>query len=199
MARGGIRWGAGRPGWRLIGEHCRRIDARVWHRAGTLREGYSGSWIWHRGGEHTGSIGYSIEGACAVLRYSADGAAITERVGLERTPCHLGGSRTWFRCPRCAARVAVLYMRGGRFACRGCQRVAYASQSEDACGRSWRKQSKIEARLGDYWRRPKGMHYATHERLLAAIGECVSIRDRLLVAFAARHGLIDWSDAQSPR
>jgi hypothetical protein len=188
MARGGMRCGAGRPGWHLISEHCRRIDVRAWHHAGTLREGYSGSWSWHRGSEHSGSIGYAIEGGCAVLRYNADGVAIIERVTLEKTPCHFGGARTWFRCPRCASRVAVLYMRGARFACRSCQRVAYASQSEDACGRVWRKQSKIEARLGEHWQRPKGMHRRTHERLMQRVFECEGVRDRALHAFVERMG-----------
>ena len=190
MARGGMRWGAGRPGWHLIGEHCRRIDVRAWHRAGTLHEGYSGSWSWHRGGEHTGSIGYSIEGACAVLRYVADGVTITERVTLERTPCHFGGARRWFRCPRCASRVAVLYMRAGRFACRHCQTVAYASQSEDSIARGWRKQSRVEARLADYWRRPKGMHRRTHERLMQCILECEGTRERALCAFVEKMGAL---------
>lgn len=183
MAKGGMRWGAGRPGWRLIAEHCRRIDVRAWRSAGTLRDGYSGSWSWHRGVEHTGSIGYAIEGAWAVLRYNADSVAITERVGLEKTSCHFGGSRTWFRCPRCASRVAVLYMRSARFACRCCQRVAYASQSEDACGRSWRKQSRAEARLGENWRRPKGMHHATYAHLMAVIFDCEETREIELARF----------------
>jgi hypothetical protein len=192
MAKGGVRFSAGRPGWHLIGEHCRRIDVRAWHRAGTLHEGYSGSWSWHCGGEHTGTIGYSIESACALLRYSADGVTIAEHVALERTPCHFGGSRTWFRCPRCAVRVAVLYMSGARFACRGCQRVAYASQSEDACDRAWRKQSKIEARLGEHGARPKGMHHATHQRLLAAGQSCEVIRDRELFEFMERAALLGY-------
>lgn len=190
MARGGMRWGAGRPGSRLIGENCRRVDVRAWHRAGTLHEGYSGSWSWHRGSEHSGSIGYSIERACAVLRYAADGVAITERVTLAKTPCHFGGSRTWFRCPRCAARVAVLYMSGARFACRHCQHVAYASQSEDPIGRGWRKQSRIEARLGEHWRRPKGMHRSTHERLMQTIFDCAEDRERTLAAFVERMGML---------
>jgi hypothetical protein len=186
MAKGGMRWGAGRPGWHLIGEHCRRIDVRAWHRAGTLREGYRGSWSWHRGGEQTGSIGYSIEGACAVLRYAADGVGITERVTLEETPCHFGGSRTWFRCPRCTSRVAVLYMRGARCACRSCQRVAYASQSEDACARSWRRQARLEARLSQQWQRPKGMHNRTRTRLLEAIYACEQVREAALANYLGR-------------
>jgi len=33
--------------------------------------------------------------------------------------------------PRCARRVAVLYLRGGYFGCRLCKRVGYSSQSDD--------------------------------------------------------------------
>lgn len=191
MSRGGWRWGAGRPGWHLIAEHCPRIDVRLWQRHGTLHDGYSGSWSWHCGGEPAGSIAYSVEAATVVLRYSANGVPITERVPLEQTPCSFGGSRPWFRCPRCAARVAVLYLRASRFACRGCQRVAYASQSEDACDRTWRKQAKIEVRLGEHWQRPKGMHEATHRQLLDVIFRCEEERDREIAALAVRCGLLD--------
>ena len=52
----------------------------------------------------------------------------------------------------------------GHFACRHCQRIAYASQSDDAMGRAWRKQAKIEEKPGPNWTRPKGMHDATRER-----------------------------------
>ncbi len=57
-------------------------------------------------------------------------------------------------------------MRWGRFACRKCQKVAYSSQSEDPCACTWRAQSKIENRLGEYWKRPKGMRTSTHARLV---------------------------------
>lgn len=187
--RGGWRWGAGRPGWHVIGEHCMRIDVRLWHRGGTLRDGYSGTWSWSRGGEPSGSIGYAVGGGTVTLDYCADGVPVTERVVLDRTPCTYGGSRPWFRCPRCTARVALLYLRASRFACRACQRVAYASQSEDACGRAWRRQAKLEARLRE---RPKRMHRKTRERLLVAIFECEEARDRELAAYMGRYGLVDW-------
>lgn len=176
MAKGGTRYGAGRPGWRLKAEHVQRIDVRRWHRAGTLRAGYAGTWAWHVGDEPAGSIGYSAQEGGVTLQYSCDGNATTQRIVLDRTRCHFGGSRSWFVCPRCSARVAVLYLRGGRFACRRCQRVSYASQSEDHCARTWRKQARLEARLGKHWRRPKGMHRATHERLLDVIMACEDAR-----------------------
>jgi hypothetical protein len=88
-------------------------------------------------------------------------------------------------------RVAVLFLRAGRFACRQCQRIAYASQSDDAMGRAWRKQATIEAVLGPNWTQPKGMHHATRERLLAVIWDCEERRDvalaQSLSAMMGRH------------
>jgi len=80
----------------------------------------------------------------------------------------------------------VLYLRGG-FACRHCSRVVYASQSEDALGRLWRKQEKAEAKLGENWQRPKGMHRTTYERVLNRILDCEGRRDDALCEFALRH------------
>ena len=77
-------------------------------------------------------------------------------------------------------------MRAGRFACRHCQRVAYSSQSEDVLQRTWLKQRKLEARLGEDWQqRPKGMRHATYERLLDRLHDCEVQRD---MAFCERAG-----------
>ena len=91
--------------------------------------------------------------------------------------------RPWFVCPVRGERVAGLFLRAGRFACRQCQRIAYASQSEDALGRGWRLQSKLESKLGAGWARPKGMHHATRERLVSAIVDCEQRRDDALASF----------------
>lgn len=186
MAKGGMRWGAGRPGRRLKAEHCCRIDVREWHRRGTLHTGYVGGWHWHVGDEPAGSIGYRVSDGRVTLDYSFDGMVIAEHIQLDHTACNYGGSRPWFRCPACARRVAVLYMRGRRFACRTCQQVAYTSQSEDACARSWRRQAKLERRLGPHWKRPKGMHRRTRERLMAEIFECEGIREDAFESYLAR-------------
>ena len=77
----------------------------------------------------------------------------------------------------------MLYLRAGRFACRHCQRIAYASQSGDVCDRTWRKQAKAEAKLGPNWTRPKGMHATTRERLLSIIRECEERRDVALTGY----------------
>lgn len=167
MGTGGRRWGAGRPALHIKAEQCNSLDIRRWKRRGYLHDGTSGTWRWtDSDGGDRGSICYRIEAHAAVLTYSVVGAPVVERIGLDNTACTFGGSRSWFNCPRFYSRVAKLFMRGSRFACRRCYRIAYASQSEDACARTWRKQAKLEARLGDDWARPKGMHRSTHERLL---------------------------------
>ena len=111
---------------------------------------------------------------------------VIERVSIAHTPCPYGGSRPWFHCTRCPRRVAVLYLRQGVFACRHCQRVAYSSQSDDALDRMWRKQAKIEARLGDNWRRPKGMRQCTYQRLIGTLNDCEVRRENAFAAFASR-------------
>lgn len=191
MSRGGSRWGAGRPGTRVKAEYLQRVDVREWARRGRLNGAGSFSWSWHRGGEPSGSIGVWVDSSHALtLRYGftekGEQRTVAQKVDLTCTPCPFGGSRQWFVCPCCARRVALLYLRSGRFACRQCQRVAHASQSEDALARLWRKQSKIEARLGDYWRRPKGMRRRTHARLLTVVLECDRLRDEALETLIGR-------------
>jgi hypothetical protein len=184
--RGGSRWGAGRPGRHLKAEQCLRIDVRVWHRAGSLRQGYRGSWSWSRDGEPAGSIGYSVEANAVRLSYSSDDLPIRQVVQLEHSPCHFGGTRTWFRCPSCFGRSAVLYFRHRCFSCRRCQRLVYSCQSEDWIARTWRRQRKLEAKLNDGWNRPKGMHSRTREHIVDAIIQCEELREHGLAQFLER-------------
>lgn len=184
-----MRCGAGRPAWHVKAEHCKSLDVRRWQREGVLRDGYTGGWRWtdSYSGEETGSIGYRVSmncGALAVtLNYRANEQSISDAVRIERTRCNFGGSRVWFQCPRCYRRAAKLFLRGARFACRHCQRLVYASQSEDAIGRTWRRQAKLEGHLGPNWTRPKGMHSKTRERLLDRIWDCEERRDDALACF----------------
>jgi hypothetical protein len=189
MGKGGMRWGAGRPPNKGKAEACMRLEAPAMRKRGALRPGSAGSWSWHNvsTGEHSGSISYRTQSDVLVLDYSLNGQPKKQQVPILRTQCNYGGTRPWFACPNCAARVAVLYLRRGGFYCRNCARVAYYSQSEDQTGRSWRKQQKAEAKLGKDWQRPKGMHKATRERLLELIWSCEEVRDNALAAFMARH------------
>lgn len=191
MPRGGSRYGAGRPNWKLKAEQSLPLDVRRMHRAGVLRQGYAGGWHWTNSytGEPAGNIGFTIEPGGVLLRYTVNGDSRNQYVPLEHTGCHFGGARPWFVCPIRGERVAVLYMRGGRFACRRCNRIAYLSQSDDLTGRAWRKQAKLECRLGEDWERPKGMHATTYERLLGILEECETVRDGALILALERMGL----------
>lgn len=110
----------------------------------------------------------------------------SQTIRLAHTACNYGKSRPWFVCPVCQRRAGVLYMRAGRFACRHCQRVSYASQSGDVLDRMWRKQSKLEARLGEYWQRPKGMRHCTYDRLIDQLEACEQRREDAFCEFTAR-------------
>lgn len=191
MSKGRARWGAGRPGTKAIGERLQRIDVRVWARRGYLRQHGRFVWTWKRGEEHSGSVSVWVDPLEAVtLRFAMTTGEqrrdVAQRISLDRVACRFGGWRQWFRCPCCERRVALLYLRWGRFACRACQRVVYASQSEDELARTWRKQSRLEARLGDHWSRPKGMRLRTYERLFAAVLACEEKREGALAVLVER-------------
>jgi hypothetical protein len=192
MSRGGMRWNAGRPGYRAKAEHLCRVDVRQWARLGYLREGCIFSWRWTVGDEPAGAISVRVHSPDALtLDYtfgpgSDNPRIVAEHVSIERTACPYGSTRPWFSCPRCAQRVAVLYLRRGYFACRHCQRVAYSSQSDDQLDRMWRRQQKIEKRLGGSWRRPKGMRKATYDRLFAKLVDCEERREDAFASAVAR-------------
>ena len=182
MGKGGMRYGAGRPSYKVKAEQLQRVEIGLWHRGGYLRAGCSFTWSWHRGDEPTGNIGVLVHGADSLaLQYmvGSDGQRRdgTQTIRLTRTACNYGNARPWFVCPVCQRRAGVLYMRAGRFACRHCQRVNYSSQSEDGCGRTWRAQNKLEMRLGEFGARPKGMRLATYDRLQDRLNELKSERN----------------------
>lgn len=177
MAKGGARFGAGRPAYKAKAEQLMRVDIREWHRRGFLGDGHQGSWSWNRGGEPVGNIGFSVSNHAVHLNYFIGGRDASQTIIRAQTPCHYGGFRQWFKCPTCQRRTALLYLLRGRFACRHCQQVAYSSQSEDVLGRMWRKQGGIEARLGEDWTRPKGMRQRTYERLLDRLQDCDARRE----------------------
>jgi hypothetical protein len=168
MGKGGMRYGAGRPAYRLKAEQLQRVDVRIWARRGYLRDVYAFTWSWNRGGEHTGSIGVYVHSPDVLtLRYTVtqnnEARDVVDRVTIARTVCPFGGTRPWFNCTRCTRRVAVLYMRWGYFACRHCQRVSYTSQSGSAidrvCNRFHRLADKVENG------KPKWQRWATYNRL----------------------------------
>ena len=59
------------------------------------------------------------------------------RIGLAKTPCHLGGVRFWFLCPHCGRRSGKLYRKplGEVYLCRICNDLTYESRNESHLGR----------------------------------------------------------------
>ena len=109
--------------------------------------------------------------------YRVNDQSISELIRIERTNCTFGGSCVVSVPPLLSA--AKVYLRGARFACRKCHQLVYAIQSQDGIGRTWRRQ----ARLGDDWSRPRGMHQRTYERLMARLYACEEQRDAAISAF----------------
>lgn len=191
MAKGGSRFGAGRPGYRLKEVHTRSIDVRRWHRDGLLDGSYFG-WQWSdpETGQQTASIGVHPGAHSVTLSYTVGGEQRQPTIGLTTTSCTFGGSRVWFQCPRCHGRCAKLFLRGGHFRCRQCQQISYQSQSEDQIGRLWREQAKIESRLGVNLSRPKFMRQKTFDRLRERYWALEMVRDDAFCEMAARLGFV---------
>lgn len=166
-------------------------------REGLLVPGSSFEWHWTNYGQHIGEIKVSVEGAPdrVILSYQRtpyDGESqdVQCRITLTNTPCHYGGARVWFLCPRCAHRCARVYhsARDGRYACRRCLKLAYSSESESLIGRAWRRQHKIEAKLAANCEKPKGMHWHTYERLCDRLEAIQAKKDMLFLSHLARLG-----------
>ncbi len=193
MGRGGMRFGAGRPGWKRKAELSLAFDIREVAGRGLLVPGTAFNYTWtNSDGKQPGTIGVRItddaERVIMSYQWSVNGSvpqSVDCSIAIARTACFYGGNRPWFLCPKCGRRCGVLYFSGrgaGLYECRDCVKVTYASQCEDSLGRTWIKQSKIEARLVDGWHRPKGMHRKTYERLYDAVAGCDQKRNLALMS-----------------
>ena len=86
------------------------------------------------------------------------------------------GLRPFFACPQCGRNCCLLYL-GERCACRQCLRLSYPVQFETKQDQGFRRAWKARRKLvqpdgrsgcGDPipdWKKPKGMHWATFNRL----------------------------------
>lgn len=183
------------------------LDIRRLHRAGALSPGRSVSWQWTVNDRVIASIRiHAYVGSVALAyNYTPHGRpaeVVAQTVWLQTTPCALGGSRSWFTCPTCGKRVAVIYGAGRLFACRRCKHLAYTCQGEAADDRAARRADRIRKRLG--WPigilngpglKPKGMHQRTFDRLLARhdafVGESLAGMAKKLGLLRSRLGDID--------
>ena len=181
-------------------DDLRMLDVRRMARDGRLTPGQSFSWSWSRNGTTTANISIRVHADSVSLEYrhqpyGGEWQSKNYPVRLARTACNLGGERVWWHCPAagCGRRVALLYLgRAGIFACRHCYRLAYRSQSESAVDRAIRPADKLREKLG--WEagilngssgKPKGMHWATYERLTASYYRHA---DRALAAMGTQLG-----------
>jgi len=123
-----------------------------------------------------------------------DWEPVREAIGLGTTTCHYGGERTWFLCPGCRSRRAVLFALGGRFRCRACHGLAYSSTREDAADRSHRRLVVLMSKLGGGHAhpvrtippRPRGMHHRTYLHLVKQMARELNGSDALPDALVAK-------------
>ena len=151
------------------------LDIRKIARKGLLVPGSSFSWQWLVNDRQVAGISIQVDFHQSMVlsyRLKSTGEVVEQRVQTQTSPCHLGGQRPWFTCPRCSKRVAVLYAPGRYFACRQCGGLGYATQKEGAGDRASIRANKLRKRLG--WEagilngdggKPKGMHWTTYQRL----------------------------------
>lgn len=159
-------YGSGRHGGRATTTSCYNLDINRLNRGGSLRAGYSGVVTWSNDdGDRLASIGIAINTDEIELAYTHNSVPKNQMVRIDRTPCHFGNTRPWFRCPFCSRRVGKLYIASDGFACRKCYRLTYTSTRMDAIDRSWRRVRNLEAKLADDRAKPKGMHWRTYNRL----------------------------------
>ena len=105
------------------------------------------------------------------LEYSLQGKHFCELVAFFRTPCNFGGFRTWFLCPICDRKCAVLFTANG-CACRKCFDLRFISQYETPFNRVVARLREVRTFLGgceDIYEpappRPHYMHYKTYEAM----------------------------------
>lgn len=158
-------------------EDFKRLDIGSLHKAGHTNDGYVGQWGWYSNGELQSVIEISTEKQQLIVKYSVGQQNFNYPIQLQVTPCHYGGSRYWFSCPRCDGRVATLYIASNLlFHCRKCQKLNYTCQQDMKLSATRHVMYKLRDRLG--WRydnawmrpsrkiRPKGMHQTTFDKLV---------------------------------
>ena len=118
------------------------------------------------------------------------------RIWLSWSKPNFGGQRYWFCCPETGKRAAKLFLpRGGhRFLSREAYQLGYACQLETRSDRLMRKARRRHRALGgqgdpleeDAPEKPKGMHWRTYERKLAAWTEAVGEADEAFAIWIGR-------------
>ena len=172
---GSGRWR--KPGRRGTVDSQPELDVNALAAMGCLRPGGSGTYPWPGGNGVSFNVRCEAERLFLSHATPAGGGERTESIPITRGPCPLGGSRPYFLCPGagCGRRVFKLYRARGRFLCRQCSGLVYASRhcEEHPWQRAFRRAAKLRRRLGVTGRgapdKPEGMPVAAYERLLEAM------------------------------
>jgi hypothetical protein len=160
-------------------EEVPQLDVRVLKRNGLFDLSASnGSIKWTNLGLSECALEYTYKDSTLSISYAVKtpqkaSKTVSEHIFIDRTTCNYGGTRTWFSCPACNARKAILYCASKRFLCRQCYGLNYSCQNEVYADRMIRKARKLRSKLGasmDLQRpiseRPHGMYRTTFERFI---------------------------------
>jgi hypothetical protein len=129
------------PRRRLVVDQVPKLDANTLERGGFFTSGTESRWEYLT----NSPLGVGVRAEPYHVVITIGGVATT--VALDRQARHLGGTQTYFACPRCGRCRQHLYIVRGRLGCRRCFRLRWRSHSE------WRNPkpcqvAKLRARLG---------------------------------------------------
>lgn len=121
-------------------EGARSISISFLKRHGYLNKGehWQGTSTWSMHGEVIARVGHTVNADNNSIRFEytfTNEEDETKKhqdysVPIVSTPCHFGGVRYWFLCPKCFKRVGTLYLAGKYiFACRDCWNLTYESRN----------------------------------------------------------------------
>ena len=194
-------YGSGRNGFCTTAkvDEGLKIDINKLKRDGmlNLNSCRSGGIKWTRlsTGEKTASIGYetnTLDPENMWMRvnythtsyYDDETNEMDYKIGLETTQPNYGGKRLWFICPLTYKRAGVLFSPSGSkwFASRHAYNLKYQSQSRSPHDRAIDRMWKLKNKLGgnEYWRKPKGMHWKTFQRMVEEIHDAEEVCDAYL-------------------
>ena len=172
---GGLGSGRSSAMKRVTTDQVIQIDIHYMNKEGLLKPEASGILRWACRGKPCGSVRYSNDDGYLALSYQLIAGdqqqLINQRIAFDYTPCHFGGQRSWFLCPECGKRVAILYNCNAEFLCRHCWELGYTSQQSKDEDRLIDQKHKLGARIferyegGKGYGKKKGMHWKRYRRL----------------------------------
>lgn len=134
-------------------------------------------WNSKRHGEVPETSLFELVSPAMVTVTHVGGSMPAQSLDVTYTACRHGGNRAWFLCPKlgCGKRVAILYDTPNGFRCRDCCDLDYRSHRERPWDRMLRRSRRIRAKVQGganlieaFPPKPKGMHWATYDRLLCS-------------------------------